>query len=196
MFVKPDGRRLQLLVRVPLQAMRDVDFPRRGIGIWISRAPTPHCSNAATLWIADNVELYEGEMRLAYPRVVEVRVSLPSDRSFASYEEALAHVTGPRLPDNTELYWNQVLFDVLFEYPIRSDAPVFDPPGLERLGCAWSPCFGSCRPAARCALTSSTAIPVWSGSIRDGIRRPALRRSWDSSTSWTAPTTCCSCFAW
>ena len=70
-----------------------------------------------------------------YPRVVEVRASLPSDKSFASYEEALAHVTGPRLPDNTELYWNQGLLDVLFEYPIRSDSSEFSiHPKLERLG--------------------------------------------------------------
>jgi len=27
-FVKPDGQRLSLLVRVPLKAMRDVDFPK------------------------------------------------------------------------------------------------------------------------------------------------------------------------
>ena len=92
-------------------------------------------SNAARLWIADNVELYEGEARLDYPRVVEVRASLPSDKSFASYEGALAHVTGPRLPDNTELYWNQGLLDVLFEYSIRSDSSEFSIHlRLERLG--------------------------------------------------------------
>ena len=134
-FVKPDGRRLQLLMRVPLLAMREVDFPRRGIGILDLARADAALSNAARLWIADNVELYEGEVRLDYPRVVEVRASLPSDKSFASYEEALAHLTGPRLPDNTELYWNQGLLDVLFEYPIRSDSSEFSiHPRLERLG--------------------------------------------------------------
>ena len=134
-FVKPDGRRLQLLMRVPLLAMREVDFPRRGIGILDLARADDALSNAAKLWIADNVELYEGEVRLDYPRVVEVRASLPSDKSFASYEEALAHLTGPRLPDNTELYWNQGLLDTLFEYPIRSDSSEFSiHPRLERLG--------------------------------------------------------------
>jgi hypothetical protein len=62
-------------------------------------------------------------------------VSLPSDKSFASYEEALAHVTGPPLPDNTELYWNQGLLDVLFEFPIQSDRSEFAiHPAFERLG--------------------------------------------------------------
>ena len=60
-FVKPDGRRLQLLMRVPLLAMREVDFPRRGIGILDLARADAAFSNAARLWIADNVELYEGE---------------------------------------------------------------------------------------------------------------------------------------
>src|SRR5258708_6759807 len=32
-FVKPDGQRLNLLIRVPLKAMREVDYPRRGAGL-------------------------------------------------------------------------------------------------------------------------------------------------------------------
>src|SRR4051812_38432614 len=31
-FVKPLGERLQLIVRVPLKAMQEVDYPRRGPG--------------------------------------------------------------------------------------------------------------------------------------------------------------------
>src|SRR2546426_12754359 len=96
-FVKPDGERLHLLVRVPLKAMRDVDFPRRGAGFLDLARADAALRNAATLWIADNVDLYEGDVRLAHPRVAEARVSLESDKSFASYEQALAHVTGPRL---------------------------------------------------------------------------------------------------
>jgi hypothetical protein len=64
-----------------------------------------------------------------------VRVSLPSDRSFGTYEEAAAHLTGPPLPDDTELYWNQAMLDVWFEYAIHSQASRFSVrPGLGRLG--------------------------------------------------------------
>ena len=64
-----------------------------------------------------------------------MRVSLPSDRSFASYEEALAHVTGPPLPPETEIFWQQAMLDALFEYPIRSDEAQFSlDPTLGRLG--------------------------------------------------------------
>ena len=96
MFVKPAGERLQLLVRVPLKAMRDVDFPERDGAIWMSRSWLRCFRDAATLWIADFVAIYEGETRLPKPRVAATQVSLESDRSFASFEEALAHVTGPQ----------------------------------------------------------------------------------------------------
>jgi hypothetical protein len=134
-FVKPAGQRLQLLVRVPLAAMTEVDFPKRGPGYLDLAHADPALRHAAALWIADNIDIYEGETRLEVPRVADVRVSLPSDRSFASFAEALAHVTGSRLPDDMELYWNQQLLDVLFEYPIGSDRSDFSiRPRLSRLG--------------------------------------------------------------
>ena len=134
-FVKPDGQRLHLLIRVPLKAMRDVDFPRRGAGFLDLARADASLRNAATLWISDNVELYENDARLGSPRVVDALVSLESDKSFASYEQALAHVTGPRLPNNMQLYWEQGLLDVLFDYPIESDRSDFSiRPRLERLG--------------------------------------------------------------
>jgi len=134
-FVRPDGQRLHLLIRVPLKAMRDVDYPRRGAGFLDLALADAALRNAATLWIADSVELYENDGRLGLPRVAAARVSLESDKSFASYEQALAHVAGPRLPNSMELYWEQGLLDVLFEYPIGSDRSDFSiRPRLERLG--------------------------------------------------------------
>ena len=134
-FVKPAGQRLQLLVRVPLAAMNEVDFPRRGPGYLDLARTDPALRHAASLWIADNIELYEGDVRLDPPRIVDVRVALPSDKSFASYDEALAHVMGPRPPETMELYWNQQLLDALFEYTIASDRSTFSiEPRLARLG--------------------------------------------------------------
>jgi hypothetical protein len=134
-FVKPAGQHLSLLVRAPLKAMRDVDFPKRGPGyLDIARADSA-LREAAMLWIADNVELYEGDNRLQEARLLSARVSLQSDRSFLSYEEALSHVTGERLPDDTEIHWDQAMLDVLFEYPIRSDRSDFSiHPRLSMLG--------------------------------------------------------------
>src|SRR6185295_2706522 len=82
MFVKPSGDRLRLLVRVPLAAMREVDVPRRGPGYLDLARADAALRNAANLWLRDNLALFEGDVSLPPPRLVEARVSLPSDRSF------------------------------------------------------------------------------------------------------------------
>ena len=134
-FVRPEASRLRLLVRVPLAAMRGVDVPRRGAGFLDLARAEPALREAAALWIADNLQLFEERRPLGTPAVVEVRVSLPSDRSFTSYEAALAHVEGARLPDDVHLYWEQGMLDALLEYPIRSERSRFAvQPAFERLG--------------------------------------------------------------
>jgi hypothetical protein len=134
-FLKPEGQRLHLLVRAPMAAMRDVQFPTRGVGNLDLAKADSSLRQAAMLWIADNVAVYEDGVRLGTPSLVAARVSLPADRSFESYESALANVTRARLPDDTELFWNQGMLDALFEYPIRSDRSEFSiHPGLARLG--------------------------------------------------------------
>ena len=134
-IAKPAGQHLNLLVRVPLKAMRDVEFPERGPGYLDLDRLGPSLGEAANLWIANQIEVYEDGARLPSPRVVQTRVSLESDRSFTSYDEALAHVTGAPLPAATQLYWDQAMLDVLFEYPIHSDQSRFSiHQGLGRLG--------------------------------------------------------------
>ncbi|MEK6405339.1 MAG: HupE/UreJ family protein [Acidobacteriota bacterium] len=134
-FLKPEGERLLLLVRVPLRACRDVDFPTSGPGYLDLARADASLRDAATLWISDNLELYEGDTRLRDPRIIAPRVSLESERFFESYDEALAHVTSARQPSETELYWNQGLLDVLFEYSIQSDRSNFSiRPALAGLG--------------------------------------------------------------
>jgi hypothetical protein len=134
-FVHPAGHELLVLVRVPLSAMREVDIPRRGIGFIDLARAGPALQEAAKLWLGDNLDLYESERRLSYPRVAELRVSLPSDRSFASIEAALAHLSAPPLPLETDLYWNQGLLDVELAYAIQSERSDFSiEPRLARLG--------------------------------------------------------------
>jgi HupE / UreJ protein len=134
-FIKPSGERLRFLVRVPLKAMRDVDLPKRGPGYLDLGRAEAALRDAATIWISGGIELFEGNTRLSNPEIVETRVSLESDRSFASYEAALAHITGPRLANETEIYWNQAMLDVLFEYPIHSERSDFSMrSGMSRLG--------------------------------------------------------------
>src|SRR5262249_36898240 len=134
-FLKPDGQRLHYLVRVPMKAMRDIEFPKRGPGYLDMGRVDEYLHDAAEQWISNFTEVYEGDTRLPKPTIVEARVTLESDRSFASYDQAVAHVSGPRLPENIDLYWDQAMLDILMDYPIQSDRSLFSiHPGYERLG--------------------------------------------------------------
>ena len=134
-FVKPEGERLRYLVRVPLEAMRDIEFPLRGRGYLDLEAADDALRDAARVWIAQYTNIYEDDRRLEDWEIVDTRVSRPSDRSFESYEEALAHLRSEPLPPAVELPWQQAMLDVLIEYPIDSATSNFSmESSLSRLG--------------------------------------------------------------
>jgi hypothetical protein len=124
-FFKPDGKRLELLVRLPLASLIDTDFPTRPNGsLDIARADEP-IRGGVKVWLTDNIDVYENGVQLEKPRIIAALVSLPSDKSFASFEEARAHVLGPALSSDLDLFWSQIFLDVLLEYPIQSDHSEF-----------------------------------------------------------------------
>ena len=134
-FVKPDGARLRLLVRVPLESMRDIDVPLRGPGYLDLAAVEPLLPEAATLWVAGYVTVLEDGRPLAQGTVARTRISLPSDPSFASYDAALTLMAAPGLDTATALPWQQAMLDVLIEYPIASPRAEFAiEPALAHLG--------------------------------------------------------------
>jgi hypothetical protein len=136
MFVKPEGQRLRVLIRTPMASTADaVQWPTIETNILaISRAGS-QLQEAARVLLADNITAYEGDRQLAYPTVSAVMASLPSDQSFDSYDAALAHVTGPSLPDEVELVITQAMLDVLLDYEIGSDQSAFSiHPNFARLG--------------------------------------------------------------
>lgn len=124
-FLKPEGQRLQLLVRVPLSAMREADIPLRGPGFVDLPNAQPALLTAVRLWLIDNLEIYEGETRLADPHIAHARVALASDKSFASFEQALATVQSAPLPGDLDVYWRHQYLDTLIEYPIASAGSEF-----------------------------------------------------------------------
>jgi hypothetical protein len=134
-LVKPEGNRVQVIVRVPVASMQDVEFPQRGPGYLDIPEADSALRHAALVWVANDLQVYEDDVRLEGQELVAVRASIPSDRSFTTYDAALAHMLGPRLPDDTEIFWQQAMLDALFEYPIRSDRSDFSVnPTLARLG--------------------------------------------------------------
>jgi hypothetical protein len=124
-FVKPEGHSLRVLLHLPLKAVMDVEFPHRERDFVDLARVDQALHDATTIALTNNLEIYEGDMRLPTPRIVSTRMSLDSDRSFRSYEEALAHITGPPLPTDTTIFWEQGILDVLLDYPIRSDRSNF-----------------------------------------------------------------------
>ena len=99
------------------------------------------------------------------------KASLPSDRSFESYDQALAHLTGPPLPDETEFVIAQGLLDVFFEYPIQSDRSDFSVrPNFARLGVTVQTIVRF--PAARRGTNGSSCSTTTRASWR------SIRRGW------------------
>jgi hypothetical protein len=134
-LLKPEGRQLDFLVRVPLEAMRDVNFPESGPGYLVISQADETIRDAAQIWIAQEVAIYENDRRLDKWEIEAVRLSQPSDRSFDSYENAYRSVHSPRLPDDTDLYRQQAMLDVLIRYPINDASSDFSiAPTFSRLG--------------------------------------------------------------
>ena len=134
MFVKPEGRTLHLLVRVPLASINDISWPELQPGVLdLSRAETA-LRQATSTAIVDFVDAYENGRKLE-PRVVAVRASIPADRSFDAYDQALAHITAPPRPEETDVFVAQGLLDAILEYPIESDRSDFSVrPDVQQLG--------------------------------------------------------------
>jgi hypothetical protein len=134
-YVRPHGSALRLLIRVPMAAMRDLNLPLKGPGyLDFSRLGT-QMNEAARIWIADYIRLYENDQELPEETIVATRVSLPSDRSFVSYDSALAGIHAPGLSPETEVVWNQLRLDVELQVPITSERSRFSiDPMLAHLG--------------------------------------------------------------
>ena len=125
MLARADAERFQVLVRVPLRSMRDVEVPEFGPGYLDIEALAPQLADIATQWITPFVIVSEDGVPLPASPPAATQISLPSDDSFSDFATALARVR-ESLPANDErLVWDQVLFDVLLEYPIRSDQSAF-----------------------------------------------------------------------
>jgi uncharacterized membrane-anchored protein YitT (DUF2179 family) len=124
LFLRPQGQVLRLVARMPVAAMNDVEWPLDGVFLDLARTQ-PVLAEAVDRWIAKRIDIDEGDRRLSAARISAVRISLPADTSFGSYETALSHVTAPALADDTEVVARQAWVDALLEYDIASDRSLF-----------------------------------------------------------------------
>jgi hypothetical protein len=118
-FVKVEHNELHLVVRAPLYLFKAAKFPSSGSEIELARAEPALQRGLAAL--QQGVTLTEDGRALSATAATG-RLSLPSDRSFDSYETATAHVAAPVEP-GTRIVVDQGFIDAHLVYPIgRADA--------------------------------------------------------------------------
>ncbi len=125
-YIKPEGNELTVLLRVPMDALGEIDFPTRGVpGSLIFSEADSALQTATNTYILNALQIFEDDRMLDERTLERVRVSLPSDRSFNSYPLAIENINKDRLDDSVDLYWRQGMLDVLVTYPIRSSEARF-----------------------------------------------------------------------
>ncbi len=139
MFVRPDGKVVRVLVRVPIEAMRDVMMPLTDAGYFDLARADSALREAAQLWVADGISLFANNAMLPKGTITAVRASLPSDHAFDSFASAMASISGPPLALTTQIPAPQAMLDVLLEYPLdpvaaSSGARLAIQPRLAHLG--------------------------------------------------------------
>jgi hypothetical protein len=120
-FVKIEPREAHLVVRVPLHVVTGVKFPLSGAEIALDKAD-PAIQQALDL-VGRQIALFEEGRRLD-PATASGRLSLPSDRSFDSYQAAVRHVAR-RQDAGTGIYADQGYVDAHFTYAIGSPGSRF-----------------------------------------------------------------------
>lgn len=121
-FVQAEDGRLNLLMRVPMDALLEAQFPLRGdIGYIIFSQARGAMEDAAYNQLLQAVQIFEGDRMLGNPRLDAVRIALPSNRGFVDFETARATVNSPALDDSVDLYFRQGFLDVMASYEIESE---------------------------------------------------------------------------
>jgi hypothetical protein len=115
-FVKIEPREAHLVVRLPLHILKPVTLPLSGREIDLANAG-PAIQRALEA-LGREITIWE-DGRPLVPSGAIARLTLPSDRSFERYEDAVGHVARPVAPGTT-IYVDQGYFDAHLTYTITS----------------------------------------------------------------------------
>jgi hypothetical protein len=115
-FVKIDSREAHLVLRVSLEILKSVKFPVSGREIDLAAADS--AIQQALTQLSSQITIWEAGRPLVTSRAFG-RLTLPSDRSFESYPDAVAHVARP-ITSGTSIFVDQGYLDAHFSYPISS----------------------------------------------------------------------------
>jgi hypothetical protein len=120
-FVKVEPKQIDLVVRIPMDLLRGLPFPKKGQQFDL--AASVRVMPLAVQVLSNGFVVLENKSQLS-PTAARGRLSDGSDRSFEEYESALAHVDGA--PDlNQQIPVDQAAVDVHLTYPISSPASLF-----------------------------------------------------------------------
>jgi HupE / UreJ protein len=180
-FVQRDSLRLRVLVRVPLEAMRDVDFPIRDDGSLDLVRAREFLGVAAQTWIVTSMAIRADGTELSEPRITGARLAMPGTRTFDTFAAARGEFDDALLA-NEVIPWKQALLDVALEYTLPSaDAALVLYPQFAALGIRTTSVLhvvsadGSDRVLTFTGNPESVALdPAWYQTaaqfIRDGFR--------------------------
>src|SRR5262249_11694199 len=116
MFLKPEGERMLILVRMPANALIDFLLPTLEQGNWVDLANSgAMAEQGASVWIADLLTLSENGAPLSRPEVRAVRLSMANDPSFTTFDDALSRVMGAPLPPETLALQEQLTVDAFLQ---------------------------------------------------------------------------------
>jgi hypothetical protein len=120
-FLKIEPGEARLVIRAPLYLFKSVRFPVTGAEIDVAKSPA--AVERALAAIQQDIVVFENDRPLVASHAAG-RLSLPADRSFESYEGALAHIATP-LEADTRIFIDQGWVDASITYPIRSPSSEF-----------------------------------------------------------------------
>jgi len=165
-FVKIEPGRAELVVRAPLYLFKSARFPVAGVEVDVGQSAP--AIERSLLAIQKDVTLFENDRPLAASGAT-ARLSLPSDRSFESYEQASRHIGEPLEPD-THIFIDQGYVDAKITFPIASAGSEFSirttaAPELGealKLAVRYLPAEGSGRAIVLTSLSGAVALnPTW-----------------------------------
>jgi hydrogenase/urease accessory protein HupE len=120
-FVKVEPKQIDLVARIPMDLLRGLPFPKKGLqfDLAASALATPLAAR-----ILSNCFVVLENNVLLNPMAARGRLSAGSGRTFEDYESAVAHIDG--VPDlNEQILVDQADFDVHLIYSISGPTSLF-----------------------------------------------------------------------
>lgn len=134
MYVKPEGDTLKLLLRVPLESMSELVYPTFGPGYLDFERSESVLLDAAQIYLTQELQVFEEGELIEDKMITALRATTPQDRSIQNWDTAIENIKLPALTNEEKIYYKQVVVDVLYEFPIKSDQSRFSiKPTLNKL---------------------------------------------------------------